>query len=189
MPVATRPGRWWHDRRAVVMVLLGVVSGVIGKFTIAFEWFGGQASIGIVFGVLIAAYLVRIGLATVVRAFGFVLCSVASWMVAYQTAREIFGALPETFADDWKFLIAGIVAGLLGAGLLAAAIAVLFPYFRRWRPVLRTALVGGAFGALLWPAMVWDYALLLFPPWQAAFALCFALGFPAVAGEPASDGE
>lgn len=185
-PAATRPGRWWHDRRAVIMMLLGVISGVVGNLTAEFDWLGGPASVGIVFGVFIAVYLVTIRLATVVRAAGFALCSVAAWMIAYRSAIELVDALPSSLSEDWRVFVVGIVAGLLGAALLAAAIAALFRFFRRRRLIVRTALVGAAFGALLWPAMEWDFLPVLLAPWQAAFALCFALGFPAIAERTAS---
>lgn len=187
-PAATRPSRWWRDRRVVIMMLLGIVSGVIGNFTGQVKWLGGPSSVGIVFGLIIGVYLVRIGLATMVRAAGFALCSVATWMVAYQTAQKIYEAFPQSITDELKLPFVGLVAGMLGAGLLAAAIAALFPFFRRRRLVVRTALVGAAFGALLWPAMEWDYLPVLLAPWQAAFALCFALGFPAIAEGTASEG-
>lgn len=166
------PGPWWRDRRAVIMVLLGIVSGVIGNYAGEFRWSGGQASVGIVFGVFIGVYLVRIGLATATRAMGFALCSMASWMIAFHSAKWLADGL------NPGLILAGIAAGLLGAGLLAISIAVLFPYFRRRRLVVRTTLVGGVFGLLLWPALEWNMVVVLLAPWQAAFALCFALGFP-----------
>lgn len=185
----TEPGHWWQDRRVVIMLLLGIVSGIIGNFTGQVKWLGGPASVGIVFGVVIGVYLVTIGVATMVRAAGFALCSVATWMVAYQTAQKIYQAFPQSITDELKLPFVGVVAGVLGAGLLAAAIAALFPFFRRRRLVVRTALMGGAFGLLLWPALMWNILAVLVSPWQAAFAVCFALGFPAVAGEPASEGD
>lgn len=186
----TGSGHWLRDRRVIIMVLLGAVSGTAGNFTTDVEWLGGPLSIGIIFGVVIGAYLVMIGLATVFRAVGFALCSIATWMIAYRAAARIANALPESIDETMKYMIAGIIAGLVGAGLLAGAIAVLFPYFRRWRFVLRTALVGMATGALLVVLAVEDsraIGILLFAPWQAAFALCFALEFPPDAKEKSAN--
>lgn len=176
----------WKDRRVIAMTALGVVSGVLGTFSYELLerpydmvdlW--REASVGIIFGVIIGAYLFHIGLATPIRASAFAIQSLLSWIVAERFAIQFFARLPgNDFFGSWQWLITGVCAGLVGAAVLVLSILVLFPFFRRLGLSLVTILVGGAAGALLALADMMDSVLVLFPIWQAAFALCFALGFP-----------
>lgn len=168
-----------RDRRVIVMTGLGIVSGVVGSYAYNLDDTWRELSVGLVFGLMIGAYLFVVGLATPVRAAAFALASLASWMAAERFAIWLFGVLP---GDDeffgWQGLVTGMSAGLLGAALLVIAMSALFAFFRRPGLCLATALAGGATGALFPLLGIADSGLVLFPPWQGAFALCFALGFP-----------
>jgi hypothetical protein len=71
----------------------------------------------------------------------------------------------------------GIVAGLFGGALLAAATAALIADFRDARPTAAMLTAGTVAGAALHFAIAWDHFLgwlLLFAPWQAAYAAAMA---------------
>ena len=169
----------WKDRRVIVMTALGVLSGVLCTYSYELSVLWQEASVGLIFGVIIGAYLFHIGRATPFRAAAFAVLSLASWMVAERFAIKVFGDFSSTNElGSWQGLATGVSAGLLGALLLVLSILVLFPFFRRPGLCLATILVGGATGALLAFADVVETLFALFPPWQGAFALCFALGLP-----------
>ncbi len=169
----------FKDRRVVVMTALGFASGVLCAFTYQLEPLWRELSVGVIFGVVIGLYLLRLGLAGPLRAAAFAVLTVGAWVAAERAAVAIFGRL--TARDDlfsWPGLVTGLAAGLIGAGLLVLAIAVLFPFFRDPKRCAATVLVGGAAGALMTLIDLADTGLVLFPPWQAAVAFCFALGLP-----------
>jgi len=111
------------------------------------------------------------GLATPLGAGAFALLSIAAWLAAHRFAVAIFGKTGDSM------LLTGILAGLLGAFLLAAGMAVLFSEFRRPQPLLLTTLVGGVAGALLGLSEVIDHPLVLFPAWQGLVAASLATAF------------
>ncbi len=171
----------FRDRRVVVMAALGFASGVGCSFVYQVEPLWRELSVGVSFGVVVAVYLFHLGLAGPFRALALAVLTVLSWWAAERAAIEIFGRLSDG-GDflSWQGLVTGVVAGIVGAALLVLSIAVLFPFFRRPRLCLATILVGGASGALLVAIDLVDSGLVLFPLWQAAFAFCFALGFPEI---------
>ena len=130
---------------------------------------------GIIFGVAIGLYLVRMGVTSILRATAFVPLVTAAWYAAYWFAvvAEVKLGLP--LAERWQL---GIASGLIGASLVALSALLLFPFFRRWNLVVAMIVAGGAAGVLLSAggkesarfllSTVW-----LFTVWQGAVAACF----------------
>lgn len=171
------------------MAVLGLASGVAGSFIYLLEPLWREASVGYVFGTVIAGYLFHLRLAGPLRAAAFAVLATLSWLAAERTAVVIFGRLPGP--DEFlslKGLVTGVAAGLLGAFLLALAGALLFAFLRRPGLGLATVATGGVAGALLSLIDMADTGLVLFPPWQAAVAFCLARGLPKSAPADAATG-
>ncbi len=172
-----------RDRRVVVMVGLGLFSGLVCA---SVEYWPDAISnlipgrdenvVGVVFGIVVGVYLYRLGLATAATAVAFLVASEGAWLVAHYFATDVAFDYAERVcaADPCTFALVGIPSGVLGAGLLVIAIWFLFPFFRQPRLAMATVAVGGLAGALLGFRTVF----VLFPIWQAAFAYCLARGFP-----------
>ena len=162
------------------MTALAFASGVACAFTYALEPLWRELSVGLIFGVVVAAWLYRLRLATPAKAAGFVPVSLVAWMIAERTAIELFDRLPGETSNFLSVngLMTGIAAGLVGSGLLFAGAALLLPCFRDRGAALATVGAGGVLGALLTLIDVTDSALVLFPPWQAGVAFCLALALP-----------
>lgn len=169
-----------RDRPVLVMTALGLASGIVGSFTYQLEPLWRELSVGLLFGVVVAAYLWRLGLAGPLRTSVFIALAVLAWLAAERAAIEIFNALPGAGTEFFslKGLVSGIAAGLLGAFLLMLAGALLFPFYRRPGLGLATVATGGAAGVLLTLLDLADSGLVLFPPWQAAVAFCLGRGLP-----------
>jgi hypothetical protein len=109
------------------------------------------------------------------------------WLVAVNTANdvtsavlnsELFGTVPGAKADReiLGWLLAGLCAGAVGAGLTAFGAGIPAAALRRpqaWVPIVA---VGAVFGLLLYPAGELDMVPLLFVPWQAVVAATIAYG-------------
>ncbi len=172
-----------QDQRIVAMTVLGFLSGILCALV---EFSPDSVSrlipgedvniVGVIFGIVIGLYLYRLRLASATKAVLFLVASGLAWLSAYYFAGDVaWDYAGEVCQEDWcRFMLAGIPAGLLGAGLLVAAICFLFPFFRRTRLVVATIVVGGLAGALLG----FENVFVLFPLWQGAIAYCFARGFP-----------
>lgn len=168
-----------NDGRVVIMSALGFASGLLVSFSHALEGVWREMSVGYVFGIVIAVYLFRLGLARPLKAVAFAALATLSWMAAERVAIAIFGRLPgEDVFFTLKGLIAGVAGGLLGAFLLMLAGALLFSFYRRPGLGVATVVTGGVAGALLTLIDLADSTLVLFPPWQAAIGFCLALGLP-----------
>ncbi len=175
----------FRDRRLWLMVGLGFATGVVSAQLYQLEPLWRELSVGIAFGVVIGACLFVLRLTDPPRAAAFAVLTVAAWWLAERATIQVFGVMDEADFLSWAGLVGGVTGGLVGAALLAAASALLFPWFRR--PVLLGLSVGlgGLLGAALALIDFTDSALILFPPWQAAIAGCLALGFPNEAADAA----
>lgn len=126
---------------------------------------------GLVFGLIVGFALRRRGLARGWRYATFAAASTMSYFAAVQLSLEFL-----VDALDNIFLI-GIVAGLFGGGLLAAASAALMPAFRRWRVCGLMTATGGVLGVLLYFPIAYESLpgwLILYAPWQAGYAAAMA---------------
>ena len=181
-----------RDRRVVVMVGLGLFSGLLGASVESWpDAISGlipgrdENVIGAIFGIIVGLYLYRLGLATAVKAAMFAVASEGAWLTAHYFASDIAWdyARKVCQADGCSFTLVGVPAGVVGAGLLVIVIWFLFPFFRQPRLALATVAVGGLAGALLG----FRTGIVLFPIWQAAFAYCLARGFPPAAPSGAKE--
>lgn len=129
---------------------------------------------GLVFGLIAGFALRRRGLADGWRYPGYIAAATLSYFAAVQvTLGYLVDAVDNLF-------VAGMIAGLLGAGLLTVASAALIPVFRRARPCLIMIAAGTVLGALLvTPIAGGEFFswLALFLPWQAGYAAAMATAF------------
>jgi hypothetical protein len=109
----------------------------------------------------------------------------ADWLFLYPPWQAGFAAtnLAMNIVEKLDSMVAtGAIAGLFGATCLAAASAALLPFLRRWPSCLGAIAAGCALGGLLAAVDVDSRGadwLLLYPPWQAAFAAAlFAVAPP-----------
>ena len=114
----------------------------------------------------------------------------AGWLAAINTANdvimgvtssELFGTVEGAKAsrEVVGWLLGGVGAGGVGAGLTAFGMGIPAQAIRRtsaWAPIVATGMV---FGCLLYAAARLDTLLILFVPWQAAVAASIALGLTA----------
>lgn len=131
---------------------------------------------GLVFGVIFGAYLGHLGLANRRTSMLYAAAATLSYCLAVNLAFHLSNR------TDSVWLI-GVLAGLLGGGLLTAAAAGLLPDARRARPAALMIGAGGVLGALLEIPLLdgagfWHW-LALFAPWQAGYAAAFAAALPA----------
>ena len=114
----------------------------------------------------------------------------AGWLAAINTANDVImgvtsselfgtveGAKASREAVGW--LLGGVVAGGVGAGLTAFGMGIPASAIRRTRAWALIVATGMVFGCLLYAAAQLDTLLVLFVPWQAAVAASIALGLTA----------
>ncbi len=179
-----------RSRRIVRWAAMGAASGILATLALFVpEWFGvyGEAKLsfgrvelqisplslapGMVFGLIAGNALRRCGLAAGWTYAAYVLASTLAYFTAVQISLNLFVDLFETV------FAVGVAAGAVGASLLTGATAIMIREFRRARPAAAMILAGTLFGAALWFAIKLDGFfgwLLLFAPWQAAFAAAMA---------------
>lgn len=189
-------------RRRLILrwATLGALSGVCATLSVfMFEWIGlfrektidlgslhpvldsVEISIsplslgpGLMFGLIAGFALRRRGLAVGWRYPAYAAAATLSYFATVQLTLDYLVEAVDNLP------VAGMIAGLFGAGLLAAASAALIPAFRRVRPCLSMIAVGTVLGALLVIAVpggdFFDW-LALFAPWQAGYAAAMATAF------------
>ena len=186
-----------RDYHMLLVTGLGFVSGIL--CSVLFWYFGTMTPAGLIFGLLIGAYLYFNNIAGGAGFLGFAGLAWASW-IAVAVFLEFWGG--ELVLPFWWERIGFVAAGFIGAVLLSASAAVAFPFFRRPGGWTVTILAGWGVAMLIavvpvlevlehcqpefpcpTPQMVHEMmlpavALLTFPIWQAVFAYCFALGLP-----------
>jgi hypothetical protein len=74
------------------------------------------------------------------------------------------------------WLLGGMMAGAVGAGLIAFGAGIAAIPVRRIEAWILIAFVGALAGLLLYPAALLDAIILLFVPWQAAVGAAIAYG-------------
>lgn len=126
---------------------------------------------GLVFGLIMGHALRRRGLTSDGLYAVYILAAGLSYFVTVQLTINIIMALLGNAA------LIGIVAGAVGAALLAGATAAMIPEFRRRRPAIMMILSGAALGAALFFSIGSEHFFgwfLLFAPWQAGYAAAMA---------------
>lgn len=194
------PARW---RSVLRWLLLGAVSGTLATVSIfAAQWLDADfletsidlgnwsvllasmklsispltISPGLLFGAIAGFALRQRGLATGWRYPAYIAAATVAYFVTVQlTVNVLIDAVDDLFA-------VGALAGLFGAGALAAATAALIPAMRQWAPCLLMTAAGAILGTLLVIPIASGLPeffawLLLFGPWQAGFAAAMATAF------------
>ena len=144
--------------------------------SLAWKWLATLGP-GAIFGVAVGGYLHWRYRTSVIRWMILIAFSVGSWVIAIfatvAITRPPFDALPLP-PGPYLRALPGLVGGLIGAGILAALMSGLYPFFRGVRPVLVTLFVGALAGAPLY----YEGFVVTFPLWQCAVAasIGWALG-------------
>jgi hypothetical protein len=143
----------------ILLGLCGAVTGVLNAILMALDVDETSRLFGVFFGLAIVAALRFLGPLPVWRGLVVLVAFGASWELAVQAAIQI---------DGWiePLALVGVVAGALGAAIVALGFAVLFAGARAPFAFLRTVLIGAAAGALLQV----DSPFVLLVIWQTAVA-------------------
>ena len=181
--------RW---RKTAQWAVLGALSGTLATLAIFIpRWLGFYDALeanltafgfgflisplsvapGLIFGLILGYALRRRGLAHDGIYAAYILAASLSYFVTVQLTINIIMALLDNTA------LIGIVAGAIGAALLAGATAALIPDFRHRRPAMAMILAGAVLGAALFFSIESEQFFgwfLLFAPWQAGYAAAMA---------------
>ncbi len=162
-------------KRVIVVTLSGLLSGLICAAHPFPDSIPQGVTVGITFGIIIGAALWWMRLVRPLQVLLFIAASEGCWLIAYHFAKDVTYDL---IGEHWyRMLLVGILSGILGAGSLGLCCRYLFTFYRSWRLLLGTAILGGATGAV----MMFEIEFLLFPLWQAGFALCLGIGISSTA--------
>jgi hypothetical protein len=188
MQAATPVGSW-HDRPAVVMAGLGLVSGLLSAWWFTLDYQPqflrpvadlflldtGPMPIGVFFALVIAVAMTRWARPSWAAVIGF-LVTMYAWSFAVHTAIR----LQRNRDDDPHLFAAGLCAGALGAGLTHLGVALFVRELRAPARIALTCAVGAVAGLLLYLGQrkVIDERL-LFVIWQPAVAFCIGRGLGA----------
>lgn len=146
----------------------------LGSF--AWKWFATLGP-GALFGLAVGGFLHWRYRASVIRWVILVGFSISSWLIAILATLAITRAPFDAFSvppGAYLRALPGLVGGMIGAGILAALMSVLYPFFRGARPVLVTLVAGALAGVPLF----YEGFVVTFPLWQCAVAasIGWALG-------------
>jgi hypothetical protein len=193
--IPKRPAR---SRAVAIMACLGVLTGLISSLPSPLpdvrledpEFLINARSVplhaGIAFGTGLAAMLWLWVSRDVGKCLLAIAFAIIAWLVAANTANDVFSAVvsSELFGTEAGakagrevvgWVLAGLVAGGIGAGLIVFGVGIAAQSIRRagaWLPIVVT---GALFGLLLYPAARFDAIALLFVPWQTVIAALIGL--------------
>ena len=190
---ATVPKPLSRSRAVAIMAGLGVLTGLISSLPSPLpdvrledpEFFINARSVPLHAGIAFGAGLAAMLWLWVSRDIGKCLLAIAftiiGWLVAANTADDVFSAVvsSEIFGTEpgakasrevVGWVLAGLVGGGIGAGLVAFGVGIAAQSTRRARSWIPIVVTGALFGLLLYPAARFDVIALLFVPWQAAIA-------------------
>jgi hypothetical protein len=179
-------------RRAVgLMLALGIVTGLIsslpsplpdlhlGDGDILINARAVPLHAGIVFGAMLACVLWLWVNRDPSKCLLAMALTLIGWLAAINTANDLItkaltseGAKANRELVGW--LVGGVCAGAVGAGLTAFGVGIASTAMRRveaWAPVVA---MGSVLGFLLYPAASLDAVILLFVPWQAGVSATIA---------------
>jgi len=175
----------WRQRPALIMVGLGLVSGLLSAtlgYDLELDWLrpvgavffldAGPVPIGLLYGAAVALGVWMVtGSAWALPVLPVV--TLYAWSAAIQVAIR----LQRSADDDPHLLAASLAAGAVGAGITHAGCAILAPQLRRPARIAVTCIVGALAGLLLYMGQrKWIDERVLFIVWQPAVALCIGLG-------------
>jgi hypothetical protein len=182
---ATTLSDTWRDRPAVVLAVLGLVSGALSaawgqSFELAplqpvatvFLLDQGAMPIGFFYGVAIGA-----GMAVWARKPWVAIALLVTTMYAWSAAVHTAVRLQRDTGDDPHLIAASLCAGAVGAGLTHLGCAVFAGDLRRPRQIALTCAVGALAGMLFYlgERKILDERL-LYLIWQPVVAFCIGLG-------------
>jgi hypothetical protein len=173
--------------------LTGIISGLpsplpdlrLGEADILINARDVPLHAGIVFGALVAIMLWLWANRDPGKCLLAMALTLIGWLAAINTANDVISTLIESNLFDAAagakdnretlgWILGGIAAGAVGAGLTAFGAGIPATAIRRaeaWAPMVAA---GALFGLLLYPAASLDAIILLFVPWQAAVAAALA---------------
>jgi hypothetical protein len=175
--------------------LLGLLSGLMVWVVISFVWepfigldrqffvAGWELALthltivpGLLFGMIIALFLSRRGLAGTAQVLGYVAAAAISNFIAANVAANMVDAV-----DSAALL--GILAGFVGATCLTALSLLLFPFLRTALAAALLIAAGTLLGSLLHVAIEDDSAfglgfIILYAGWQAGYAAALGAALP-----------
>jgi hypothetical protein len=187
----------WRERPSTSFAALGLLSGLLSAaagFTLRIELLDPLAGlfflsaemlpIGFLFGAVVAGNI-AIRQRRVLAVPVLLVSTMYAWSAAIHTAVRLH-RVGGGDAGHVGPVLAGLVAGALGAGLTQLAAAQFAPGLRRPRRLAVTCAVGAAAGLLFYlgDRNIID-ARVLFIVWQPAVAFCIGLGLGAQAGAAA----
>jgi hypothetical protein len=169
-----------RNQYLLVLTFSGLLSGIVCAAQPFPDFIPTEASIGIIFGIIVGGTLWKLGLIQPARILLFIISSEVCWLLAYYFAKDVTHDL---INNHWyRMLIVGLLSGILGAASLAICCRVLLTFFRSMRLLFWTSVLGGVTGALLY----FDSEYVLFPVWQAGFAFCLAMSAQTQSAKPRS---
>jgi hypothetical protein len=188
-----------RHRAIAIMAALGVVTGLLSGLPsplpelrlsepdILINSRGVPLHAGIAFGAMLAAVLWLWASRDAGKCLLAMALTLMGWLAAINTANDViaavvssdlFGAATGAKANreivGW--LLGGVAAGAVGAGLTAFGAGIPATAIRRtdaWMPIVGA---GALLGLFLYPAAKLDAIAILFVPWQAAVAASIAYG-------------
>jgi hypothetical protein len=183
----------------MIMAALGAVSGLISSLPsplpdlnlrdpdIIINAEAIPLHAGIVFGALLACMLWLWASRDPGKCLLAMALALMGWLAAVNTANDVIATIlnSELFgtAEGAKasreilaWLLGGLSAGAVGAGLTAFGAGIPALAIRRTQAWALIVATGALFGLLLYPAALLDALILLFVLWQAAVAASIAYG-------------
>ena len=158
------------------LLVAGIVAGIATKYAGEQRWFEGVELLGvplvagIVYAVIVGGWLVVRGPGRSPAIVLWAALVVVAWVAAVRAGLATAGAsdLPSFLPSGrGAWALAGGIAGLVGASIVAGAGAVLLPATRSLRAFAMVAAVGAVAGLSI---AVTDEAWPLFIVWQGAVA-------------------
>jgi hypothetical protein len=194
-----RPRLPSRDRAMFVAAALGVVTGLISSLPsplpdirlsepdILINARSVPLHAGVAFGAMVAGMLWLWVSREPTKCLLAAALTLVGWLAAVNTANDVintvqgstlFGTAEGAKANRemLAWLLGGMMAGAVGAGLIAFGAGIAAIPVRRIEAWILIAFVGALAGLLLYPAALLDAIILLFVPWQAAVGAAIAYG-------------
>lgn len=188
-----------RGRAIAVMAALGVVTGLISSLPsplpdirlsepdILINARSVPLHAGVAFGGMVAGMLWLWVSREPTKCLLALALTLVGWLAAVNTANDVINTVQSSTlfgtAEGAKanremlaWLVGGLLAGAVGAGLTAFGAGIAAIPLRRTEAWTLIAFVGALAGLFLYPAALLDAIVLLFVPWQAAVGAAIAYG-------------
>jgi hypothetical protein len=194
-----RPRMPSRGTAVLVMAAFGVVSGLISSLPsplpdirlsdpdILINAHSVPLHAGLAFGGMVAGMLWLWVNRDPTKCLLVLALTLVGWLAAVNTANDVINTIQsstlfgtaegaKTHREMLAWLVGGLLAGAVGAGLTAFGAGIAAPPLRRTEAWTLIAFVGALDGLMLYPAALLDTIVLLFVPWQAAVGAAIAYG-------------